>query len=44
MEGGELFQRIQERADGGFTERGMAHILQTFNCKLLLTFMFHRGC
>lgn len=22
MEGGELFQRIQERADGGFTERG----------------------
>lgn len=23
MEGGELFQRIQERADGAFTERGI---------------------
>ena len=22
MEGGELFQRIQDRADGAFTERG----------------------
>lgn len=23
MEGGELFQRIQDRADGAFTERGI---------------------
>lgn len=23
MEGGELFQRIQDRADGAFTERGL---------------------
>jgi len=29
MEGGELFQRIQERADGGFTERGMFALLYT---------------
>ena len=25
MEGGELFQRIQDRADGAFTERGREH-------------------
>ena len=25
MEGGELFQRIQDRADGAFTERGRNH-------------------
>ena len=25
MEGGELFQRIQDRADGAFTERGRKH-------------------
>lgn len=24
MEGGELFQRIQDRQDGAFTERGIA--------------------
>lgn len=26
MEGGELFNRIQERADSAFTERGMYNI------------------
>lgn len=28
MEGGELFQRIQERADGGFTEREAAEVMR----------------
>ena len=27
MEGGELFNRIQERADSAFTERGMYNII-----------------
>lgn len=27
MEGGELFQRIQDRQDGPFTEREAAHIM-----------------
>lgn len=27
MEGGELFQRIQDRAEGAFTERGKPHSL-----------------
>ena len=26
MEGGELFQRIQDRADGAFTERGEVYL------------------
>lgn len=26
MGGGELFQRIQDRADGAFTERGMLFV------------------
>lgn len=28
MEGGELFQRIQEKADSSFTEREAAHIMR----------------
>ena len=28
MEGGELFQRIQERADGAFTEREAATVMR----------------
>lgn len=27
MEGGELFQRIQDRPDGAFTERGKSFLL-----------------
>lgn len=33
MEGGELFQRIQDRQDGAFTERGLKKI----NFWLLMT-------
>lgn len=45
MEGGELFQRIQDRADGAFTERG------TFRVKKKLNWLskfyccnFYRSC
>lgn len=30
MEGGELFRRIQERGEQGFTERGTAHFAINF--------------
>lgn len=34
MEGGELFQRIQERTDGAFTERGTVHNVIYYDYKL----------
>jgi len=32
MEGGELFSRIQERADTAFTERGLLLLIHCNNC------------
>ena len=32
MEGGELFTRIQERADTAFTERGLIPIISSNHC------------
>lgn len=41
MEGGELFQRISDRVDGPFTERGMNNLLCVeFNC-ISLEMFFH---
>lgn len=34
MEGGELFQRIQDRTDGPFTEREAAQIMHEICCAL----------
>lgn len=31
MEGGELFQRIQDRQDGAFTERGLLFLFERFS-------------
>lgn len=36
MEGGELFQRIQERQDGAFTERGKCYSLKNFGTLLCM--------
>ena len=35
MEGGELFQRIQDRADGAFTEREAAAVVKNVASALL---------
>lgn len=35
MEGGELFQRIQERNEGAFTERGMYLIVLISKCNII---------
>ncbi len=40
MEGGELFQRIQDRADGAFTERGILIIFQVLK-KIVLKLVYH---
>jgi len=39
MEGGELFQRIQDRQDGAFTERGtISHLLVEFKSSRVFFF------
>lgn len=40
MEGGELFQRIQDRQDGAFTERGCVHFFAFCFAKLTRTIKF----
>lgn len=48
MEGGELFRRIQEHGDQGFTERGTAHFAINFHpysyifVFIMSSFFFHQ--